>query len=149
MTLELKLPHRPRSAVITISSGRALSLAGIRSSGCMSWSTRVTRPLSTASIRCANGRAAMTRSCARLSRDAAIIFIALVICCVDLTARIRRRKSISEGIGYATATAVVEPRNCFPNSVSAASSAPLISSSRVFFSTIPVSTPVARVSRKR
>ena len=38
------------------------------------------------------------RSCARRSRDAATIFIALVICCVDLTARIRRRMSISDGI---------------------------------------------------
>ena len=40
----------------------------------------------------------MIRSCARRSFDAATIFIALVICCVFLTARIRRRRSISDGI---------------------------------------------------
>jgi hypothetical protein len=49
-------------------------------------------------MRCANGRAAMTRSCARRRREAAIIFIALVICWVDLTARIRRRRSMSDGM---------------------------------------------------
>src|SRR5215218_1316373 len=38
------------------------------------------------------------RSCARRSLEAATIFIALVICCVDLTARIRRRISRSEGM---------------------------------------------------
>src|SRR5215212_6716035 len=40
----------------------------------------------------------MIRSCARRSFDAATIFIALVICCVFLTARIRRRRSINDGI---------------------------------------------------
>jgi hypothetical protein len=40
----------------------------------------------------------MIRACARRSFDAATIFIAFVICCVFLTARIRRRRSISEGI---------------------------------------------------
>src|SRR3954471_16001601 len=40
------------------------------------------------------------RSCARRSREAATIFIAFVICCVDLTARTRRRMSKSEGISY-------------------------------------------------
>src|SRR5215211_7132458 len=38
------------------------------------------------------------RSCARRSLDAATIFMALVICCVDLTARTRRRISNREGI---------------------------------------------------
>src|SRR5262245_36697975 len=57
-------------------------------------------------MRCANGRDATTRSCARLSREAAIIFIALVICCVDFTARIRRRKSISDGITQLAAKSV-------------------------------------------
>src|SRR3954469_10103401 len=38
------------------------------------------------------------RSCARRRRDAATIFIAFVICCVDLTARIRRRMSRREGM---------------------------------------------------
>jgi len=37
-------------------------------------------------------------SCARRSFDAATIFIAFVICCVFLTARIRRRRSIKDGI---------------------------------------------------
>src|SRR5687767_9174294 len=40
------------------------------------------------------------RSCARRSFDAATIFIALVICCVDLTARFRRRMSKRDGIPY-------------------------------------------------
>src|SRR5262245_33239679 len=40
----------------------------------------------------------MMRSCARRSFDAATIFIALVICCVFLTARIRRRRSIRDGM---------------------------------------------------
>src|SRR5262249_40950120 len=40
----------------------------------------------------------MIRSCERRSFDAATIFIALVICCVFFTARIRRRGSISDGI---------------------------------------------------
>jgi hypothetical protein len=81
-------------------SGSGLAPAGaeVRSNGCVSCSTRDTRPFSTFSMRCANGRAETTRSCARLRRDAAIIFIALVICCVDLTARIRRRRSMSDGM---------------------------------------------------
>src|SRR5262245_35820610 len=45
----------------------------------------------------------MMRSCARRSFDAATIFIALVICCVFLTARIRRRRSISDGMSSALA----------------------------------------------
>jgi len=40
----------------------------------------------------------MIRSCDRRSFDAATIFIALVICCVFLTARIRRRRSMSDGM---------------------------------------------------
>ena len=46
----------------------------------------------------ANGRVATTRSCARRSFDAATIFIAFVICCVDFTARMRRRMSMSDGM---------------------------------------------------
>src|SRR6266511_404862 len=38
------------------------------------------------------------RSCARRSLDEETIFMAFVICCVDLTARIRRRMSISDGM---------------------------------------------------
>ncbi len=38
------------------------------------------------------------RSWARRSFDDETIFMAFVICCVDLTARTRRRMSISDGI---------------------------------------------------
>src|SRR5688572_27076276 len=100
ITFELKLPLSPRSPVMTTSSGRP-SFSGTRRSGCASCSTRPTRPFSTISMRWANGRAATTRSCARFRREAAIIFIALVICCVDLTARIRRRRSMRDGISLA------------------------------------------------
>src|SRR5713101_4455711 len=54
--------------------------------------------LSTRCICCAYGRALVMRSCARRSFDAATIFMALVICCVFLTARIRRLRSIRDGI---------------------------------------------------
>src|SRR3954468_21922148 len=40
----------------------------------------------------------MIRSCARRSFAAATILIALVICCVFLTERIRRRRSMRDGI---------------------------------------------------
>ena len=40
----------------------------------------------------------MIRSCERRSFDAATIFIALVICCVFFTERIRRRRSMSDGM---------------------------------------------------
>ncbi len=56
------------------------------------------RLCSTRSICLLNGRALTMRSYARRMRLAATIFIALVICCVDLTARIRRRMSIREGM---------------------------------------------------
>src|SRR5215467_12586366 len=42
----------------------------------------------------------MIRSCARRSLDAATIFIAFVICCVFFTARMRRRRSISDGMAH-------------------------------------------------
>src|SRR5436305_88752 len=44
------------------------------------------------------GRAAITRSCARRSLAAETIFMALVICCVFFTERIRRRISIRLGM---------------------------------------------------
>ena len=50
------------------------------------------------------------RSCARRSFDAATIFMALVICCVFLTERIRRRRSMREGMsfeGYAATAAAL------------------------------------------
>src|SRR5436305_8279232 len=46
----------------------------------------------------AYGRAANTRSCARRSLAAETIFMALVICCVFLTERMRRRISIRLGM---------------------------------------------------
>src|SRR4029453_4799115 len=100
IALVLKLPHRPRSAVITKSSALPAARGVLRSSssGCDDGSTRVARLFSTRSISLANGRACWMRSCARRSRDAATIFIALVICWVDLTARIRRRISSNEGM---------------------------------------------------
>src|SRR5436305_9510601 len=48
----------------------------------------------------AYGRAASTRSCARRSFAAETIFMALVICCVFLTDRMRRRMSIRLGMAY-------------------------------------------------
>ena len=65
------------------------------------------------------------RSCARRSFDAATIFIAFVICCVFLTARIRRRRSISDGMtAYARPLgASFAPRSPPANSFTAASSA--------------------------
>ncbi len=103
ITLVLKLPHSPLSAVTTMTSVR-LSAFGSRtvSSGWIDGSTREATLPSTRCICTAYGRALMTRSCARRSFDAATIFIALVICCVFLTARIRRRRSIRDGI-YAAA----------------------------------------------
>src|SRR6476659_2510444 len=64
----------------------------------MAGSTRAATLDSTRCICTAYGRAFTTRSCARRSFEAATIFIAFVICCVFLTARIRRRRSISDGI---------------------------------------------------
>src|SRR5713101_3385487 len=100
MAFVLKLPHRPRSAVITKSSAFPPARGARRSSssGCDAGSTRVARLFNTRSISVANGRACWMRSCARSSLDAATIFIAFVICCVDFTARMRRRISNSDGI---------------------------------------------------
>src|SRR5256885_11143026 len=64
----------------------------------MEGSTRAATLPSTRCICAAYGRALTIRSCARRSFDAATIFIALVICCVFLTARILRRRSIRDGI---------------------------------------------------
>src|SRR6185295_6465191 len=88
------------SALTTMSRTRPLA-RGVRRSSSSGWeagSTRDARLLRTRSIWVANGRPCMMRSWARRSRDAATIFIALVICCVDLTARMRRRRSNSEGM---------------------------------------------------
>src|SRR5215207_6409226 len=85
---------------MTISSVRASLASRSARSGCADGSTRAARLLRTLSIFCANGRALTMRSCERRSFEAETIFMALVICCVDLTARTRRRMSISEGMGF-------------------------------------------------
>src|SRR5213075_2012915 len=53
----------------------------------------------------------MMRSWARRSFDAATIFIALVICCVFFTARMRRRRSMSDSI---LSLEVLGPGSPFP-----------------------------------
>src|SRR6476659_5402392 len=99
ITLVLKLPQRPRSAVIAITIvGPVRPLGRLASSGLIAGSTRAAMLARTWRTTLPNGRVAITRSCARRSFDAATIFIAFVICCVFLTARIRRRRSISDGI---------------------------------------------------
>src|SRR6478672_5633611 len=52
----------------------------------------------------------MVRSCARRSFAAETIFMALVICCVFLTERMRRRMSIKLGIGFCRWVLGKEPR---------------------------------------
>src|ERR1700682_5327047 len=99
MMLVLKLPHRPLSALTMITSVLLSGPSGRCSS--IGWIDAPTRNATLASTRCswtARGRALMIRSCARRSFDAATIFIALVICCVFFTARMRRRRSIRDGI---------------------------------------------------
>ena len=63
-------------------------------------SVRDARLLKTRSISCAKGRLRRIRSWARRSFDDETIFMAFVICCVDLTARTRRRMSISDGMAF-------------------------------------------------
>src|SRR6185436_10770499 len=96
MMLALKAPHRPLSAVITTTSTRSPPRSS--SSGWASSSLREAMLCSTSSILRAYGRAANIASCARRSLAADTIFIALVICCVLLTLRIRRRMSIRAGM---------------------------------------------------
>ena len=143
---ELKLPHNPLSAVTTNSnvgpSGRA---SGGVSNGCSSGSTRVARLLSVLSMSRANGRAPTMRSCARRSFDAATVFIALVICCVDDTARMRRRMSMSDGIVYA-ATPFRAATNCSVNALMASLTAAFNSSSNFFCSVSRSSRSLCRVS---
>src|SRR5438034_131339 len=99
ITFVLNAPHSPLSAVTTIKSVLLSGPIGrIVSSGWIDGSTRDATRCNTRCICTAYGRAFMMRSCARRSFDAATIFIALVICCVFLTARIRRRRSMSDGI---------------------------------------------------
>src|SRR5438874_2105721 len=98
MTFELNAPQRPLSAVTTTSSTFFSSRAW--RSGCSSSSTRVAMEVSTSRSAAAYGLAAKMRSCARRSFAAATIFMALVICCVFLTLRMRRRRSMVLGIGF-------------------------------------------------
>src|SRR4030088_2363249 len=103
--LALNAPASPLSPVTTISSMFFSSRCA--SKGCLgspvsgsSISARATSDFSTLLNICAYGRAAITRSCARRSLAAETIFMALVICCVFLTDRIRRRMSIKLGMVY-------------------------------------------------
>src|SRR5580700_6870154 len=103
MRLVLNAPARPLSAVTNISSacfsGRCASkgLAATRSSPAPAAATLAITFRSAE----AYGRAAITRSCARRSLAAETIFMALVICCVFFTERMRRRISIRLGMrGY-------------------------------------------------
>src|SRR5687767_9615327 len=99
MMFVLKPPASPLSAVITINSTFASGNSSrSANSGCEAGSTRLARLLSTRCICSANGRAPMTRCWARRSFEAEIIFMAFVICCVDFTARMRRRRSSSDGM---------------------------------------------------
>src|SRR3990167_5774171 len=94
--LVLKARQSPRSPDSTRASRRS---CGRRASkGCAGDSIRAARLSSTSRSRPAYGRALKTRSCALRSRAAEIIFIALVICCVLRTERMRRRMSIKLAI---------------------------------------------------
>src|SRR5690348_13564674 len=98
--LELNAPASPLSAVIRTSSMR-LS-ARCASKGFEPTRSSVAAAAATLPSTCrkseAYGRAAITRSCARRSLAAETIFMALVICCVFLTERMRRRISIRLGM---------------------------------------------------
>jgi hypothetical protein len=61
-------------------------------------STRVETEARTSRSAAEYGRAIIIRSCARRSFAAATIFMALVICCVFLTLRIRRLRSMVLGM---------------------------------------------------
>jgi len=87
------------------------------------------------------GRATMTRSCARRSLAAETIFMALVICSVFFTERMRRRRSIRLGIDYAVAPAALRFGNRAFTSLMAAIRSALIASSITFFSRMPARIP--------
>src|SRR5258708_16072067 len=73
----------------------------------------------------ASGRACWIRSWVRRSRDAATIFIAFVICCVDFTARMRRRISNSDGIYPLRRRRLVRGGGCLPELLERAVEPPL------------------------
>src|SRR5256885_960992 len=107
MRFELKAPASPFSPVINRSSirfsGRTTKsgfgpLSSPRSRLGLSACTAATTFDSICRSSDAYGRAEITRSCARRSLAAETIFMALVICCVFFTERMRRRMSIRLGI---------------------------------------------------
>src|SRR5581483_999753 len=96
-------PARPRLGETRITAvfftGLTCSSAGVSPS--VLTPARSARMLS---MLCTNGRLAMTCSCARRSRDAATVSMALVICATLRTERIRRRISLSDAMAaYASA----------------------------------------------
>ena len=100
MRLLLKAPASPLSLVIRTSKMRCSGRTA-RSGFCPASTSRAAEEATLAStLRSIRpyGRAAITRSWARRSLAAETIFMALVICCVFLTERIRRRMSIRLGI---------------------------------------------------
>src|SRR5436309_2579790 len=92
ITFALNAPASPLSEVTT--RRRTFCSSRVSSSGCFSSSTRVATDDKTCRSAAEYGRAANIRSCARRSLAAETIFMALVICCVFFTLRIRRRMSI-------------------------------------------------------
>src|SRR5262249_5643433 len=97
---ELKAPASPLSPVISTSKIRCAGRCA--SSGFSAARSSVAAAAATFARTFRNsepyGRDAITRSCARRSFAAETIFMALVICCVFLTERMRRRISIRLGI---------------------------------------------------
>src|SRR5579884_321359 len=98
--LELNAPARPRSLLTTMSWMRFSSrdCRRGRSETLSLFCDAAARFASTRAIMLAYGREASARSCARRSLAAETIFMALVICWVFLTLRMRRRMSIKLGI---------------------------------------------------
>src|SRR5439155_16738930 len=100
MRLVLNAPARPLSAVIRTNKTRRSSRrasSGFSVARSSPAAAAATLPRTLRSIP-PYGREAMVRSCARRSFAAETIFMALVICCVFLTERMRRRISIRLGI---------------------------------------------------
>src|SRR5439155_13810764 len=112
MRLVLNAPARPLSAVIRTNKTRRSSRrasSGFSVARSSPAAAAATLPRTLRSIP-PYGREAMVRSCARRSFAAETIFMALVICCVFLTERMRRRISIKLGIGFCRWVLREEPR---------------------------------------
>src|SRR5579864_2270867 len=103
MRLLLNAPARPLSLVRSTSRmlrGGLCATSGFAPASASTAAAAATLA-STFASSVAYGRAAITRSCARRSFAAETIFMALVICCVFFTDRMRRRMSIRLGMrGY-------------------------------------------------